>query len=69
MYLGKKKIEKIKRISLSHEILEQELGNDADFLANAPDTWNDEQKFLYDLLNTLECRILDNVIKIIEDGK
>lgn len=67
--LGKKKLKEIFRINLVHEVLESELKDDADFLENAPDMWENNEKQLYDLMNTLSDRTLNEVEKILNRKK
>lgn len=69
MTIGKKKLARISTINLVHEVLEDELKDDADFLKNAPDTWMNQEKEIYDLMNILSYKILMEVEKIITEKK
>lgn len=60
MTISKKKLKEIGRISLMDEILKENLYDDY-FAASAPDTWNDSEKLLYDMMCILEYRILKKV--------
>jgi hypothetical protein len=69
IYVGNKKINEIKSISVVHDVLEEILMSEAEFLEDRPEFWTDEQKELYDLLNTLNQRVIEKAIEIIESRK
>ncbi len=65
MPVSKKKLKEIKAISHVHEVIEEFLGDDADFLESYPELWNDQERQLYDMLNAIQNRTITSVEKII----
>lgn len=64
-YLGKKKIEKISYISFVDDIIEQYVG-DSTFLKHNPETWQREEKDVYDMLNELEMKLKDKILEVLK---
>lgn len=68
--IGKKKFKEITQVSVIHEAIENAIGKeDSSFLENNPETWQREQKDMYDLLITHKQLILKKVIEILERKK
>jgi hypothetical protein len=62
MYVGKRKIVELKRLSFISETLSEYGYN---FHENAPDLWSDEDKKLYDMLSIMEFRLHNAYINIL----
>jgi hypothetical protein len=62
--ISKKKVEAIKAISVSHEVLEH-YGHDW-VNSRTPDEWSTYEKQLYDMANDIENKVLRAVCEIIK---
>jgi len=65
--VGKKKLNQISQISEIHDVLIDELRDDAKFLDDSPEWWDRQQKQLYDLLIAHENRIKERVFEILNN--
>ena len=61
--IGKKKLELINHISFSDDVIREYYDN---FTDNNPETWDKEDKLLFDAMNELEYRIIKRVNEIIK---
>ena len=63
--VGKRKLKEISRVSVIHDVLEDELRDEAAFLEESPEHWSRQQKELYNLMIEHEDRLKNSILEIL----
>lgn len=70
MYVGKKKMLKIKRLTFIGDVLEERYGSsEHHWFNNPPDTWTQEETNQFDLLSRLESKLKNEVLSVLTQTK